>query len=458
MSLKKAAIISLFVQIFSRALGFLGNVLFLRFLSADIVGGFTLVGASAQSLSSLARFGTDYNYQVSACALPPGQRGGLQRQFLHWNAWFSAGAALLAWPLLRPSLTPLGTTPWVIALIIGYLFVESYVDVLWEPVLANRDYGQVFRRFLQVALTKAVLPLVLGLWLGWPGVLGGLLLSSALNAAAGMLSLGTLPAAGGSSLPVWQFLRGGLPFYVVPLIQQLVFWPALLRLGDGQGLAGVSLIKVAQLMVQFVGVVPTALAPILFIESAHGSLESQPRLLKVLRGVVLLGVAVFVVYTLLDTTVLPALFGPTYAAAVLPARAMVLAAVCSGATQVFQQQAFRGVLLFQLSIIQIGVLLIFAPIGSGWLLPRWGAQGYAWLSLAVSAITLLILILWDPQRLLRRWEHLLPGLALLLTLPLALTVPQGALAWGLPLLLLGLVAWSIKGLILWPLVPFRWQQ
>jgi hypothetical protein len=439
-------------------MGFLGNVLLLRCLSAEVVGGFTLVAASAQSLSSVARFGTDYNYQVSACALPPAQRGGLQRQFLRWNAWFSAAAALLAWPLLRPALTPLGTTPWVIALIIGYLFVESYVDVLWEPVLANRDYGQVFRRHLQVAITKAVLPLALGVWFGWLGVLWGLLLSSALNAAAGMLSLWRLPAAGGASLPIWQFLKGGLPFYIVPLIQQLVFWPALLRLGDGHGLASVGLIKVAQLMVQFVGVVPTALAPILIIESAHGTLESQPRLLKALRGVVLLGVAVFVVYTLLDTTVLPALFGPTYKDAVLPARAMVLAAVCSGAIQVFQQQAFRGVLLLQLSILQIAVLLILAPIGIGWWLPRWGAEGYAWLSLAVAAITLLALILWDPQKLLRRWEHLLPGLALLLTLPLALVVPQGPLAWGLPMLLLGLVAWSMKGWISWPLAQFPWQQ
>ena len=457
-SFKKTASVSLFVHIASRALGLLGSILFLRLFSTEIVGGFTLVAASAQSLSSLARFGTDYTYQVTACALPPSQRGGLQRQFLVWNAGFSAVAALVAWPLMSQSLLPLGITSWIIFLVIAYLFVESYVDVPWELILANRNYGQVFIRHLQVAFSKAVLPLAFGLFFGWCGVLFGLLLSSLLNMAVALLGVSRFPPAGGEPLPVWRFLRGGLPFYIVPLVQQMVFWPALLRLGNSNGLVGVGLIKVAQLMVQFVGVVPTALAPILFVESAHGNSESELRLLNVLRGVLTIGVSIFTLYSLFDTNVLPYLFGSSYDAAVLPARAMLLAAVCSGISQVFQQQAFRGKLLVQLSILQIVVLLILAPIGISWWLPRWGAEGYAWLTLAVAVTTLLSFFAWDPQGLLRRRENLLPGIALLVNLPLAFTVPQGPLAFAFPIIVFGLLIRSNKNLLLQFLPPIPWQR
>lgn len=70
-SINKAVKFSVFVQIVSKGIGLLANIILIRLLPINIIGGFALLGNSAQSLSSIARFGTDYNYQITACKLPP---------------------------------------------------------------------------------------------------------------------------------------------------------------------------------------------------------------------------------------------------------------------------------------------------------------------------------------------------------------------------------------------------
>ncbi len=446
-SLKKAVKFSIFVQIVSKIIGLLANIILIRLLPINIIGGFTLLGNSAQSLSSIARFGTDYNYQITACKLPPNMRGGIQGQFLGWNASFSAVASILALPFLFPSLYPLGSSPWLIALIVFYLFVESYVDVLWEPVLASRDYNQVFGRHLQVALSKAVLPLIFGIKYGWMGLVAGLFISTSLNALAATISLSQLPKAKGNPLPLKVFFRAGLPFYLVPLSQQLIYWPAILYLGADIGLASVGLLKVAQLVVQVVGVLPASLVPIVFIENAHGSVNAHSQLLKGLYAVALSGLAIFAIYILVDSTILPIVFGLNYTNAILPARAMLLAAVCNGASQIFQQQAFKGKLLQQLSILQVSVLLVVAPIGIIWWLPLNGVEGFGWLNLAVAFFTLFALIIWDPNKIMVRKEHVLIAIILFLIAPLAVIPVHGPLAWCIPAIALVLIAISARGLL-----------
>jgi len=446
-SIKKAVKFSIFVQIVSKGIGLFANIMLIRLLPINIIGGFTLLGNSAQSLSSIARFGTDYNYQITACKLPPNVRGGIQRQFLGWNASFSAVASILAVPFLYPSLYPLGSSPWLIAVIVIYLFIESYVDVLWEPVLASRDYNQVFGRHLQVAFSKAILPLIFGITYGWKGLVAGLFIATSLNALAAIISLRRLPESNGKPLPLKIFFRAGLPFYLVPLVQQLIFWPAILYLGADRGLASVGLLRVAQLVVQLVGVLPGSLAPIVFIENAHGSDNAHSQLLKGLHAVALSGLAIFALYILIDSTILPMIFGLEYSNAILPARAMLLAAVCNGASQIFQQQAFKGKLLQQLSILQVSVLVVVAPIGVTWWLPFGGVEGYGWLNLAVAFFTLLALIIWDPNKIMVRKEHILIAVILLLIAPLAVIPVDGLLAWCLPAIALALIIISSRGLL-----------
>jgi O-antigen/teichoic acid export membrane protein len=418
-SLRSAATFSVVVQLACRAIGFIANILLLRWLAPDWIGSFTLIVGTAQSLSSFARLGTDYTFQVSACKLPLNQRGGLQRQFLIWNSVFSAIATAVAWPLLQPSLHDLGRAPLPIFLICAYLFVESYVDVLWEPILASRRYHQVFGRHLQVAITKGFLPLFGGLIWGWWGLLFGLLLASSFNALTALKALMCLPSSAGASLPFVHFIRDGLPFYAVPMVQQLVFWPALLSLGDNNGLASLGLIRVAQLMVQLVGVLPAAIAPILMIESAHLSDQAMHRLARSVRIMSIFGVLAFGAYCLVDTTVLPLLFGSSYHLAVAPARAMVLAAVYGSLTQLFQQQGFQSRALVQICSLQIIVLLVCAPLGLILLLPMFGPNGFALLTLVVSYLTLCAMFFWDRQRVLRSSANLIPGVVLAFA-PLAL--------------------------------------
>ncbi len=446
-SIKKAVKFSVFVQIVSKGIGLFANIMLIRLLPINIIGGFTLLVSSAQSLSSIARFGTDYNYQITACKLNPDMRGGIQDQFLGWNAFFSAVASILAIPFLLPSLYPFGSSPWLIVVVLIYLFMESYVDVLWEPVLASRDYNQIFGRHLQVAFSKATLPLIFGITYGWKGLVAGLVIATSLNALAAIVSLRRLPYSNGKALPLKIFFRAGLPFYLVPLIQQLIFWPAILYLGADRGLASIGLLRVTQLVVQVVGVLPASLVPIVFIENAHGSDNARSQLLKGLYAVALSGLAIFAIYILIDSSILPIIFGLEYSNAILPSRAMLLAAVCNGASQIFQQQAFKGKLLQQLSILQVCVLVVLAPIGITWWIPFGGVEGYAWLNLAVSFFTLLALIIWDPNKIMVRREHILIAIIFLLISPFAVIPVHGILAWCLPAVALALVIISSRGLL-----------
>ena len=432
--------LSLAVQLGSRALGFVANLLLVRWFSPELVGAFALVTGTAQVLSTLARLGTDYSFQVEAGRLAAAERPALQRTFLLFNLLTSLLASALALPGLQQALGPTAGPAPLGLVLLAYLVLESYVDVLWEPVLAGRHYRRVFLRHLQVAAWRGGLTLGLGLWLGWPGLLLGLLLATVVNVAQ---ALAALAGSGGGPLRgdlLRVLLREGLPVYWVPLAQQLVFWLLLLQLGAAGGLARVGLVKVAQLVVQVVGLLPGALAPILRVECALDGEGRRPALQRGLGLVMGSGLLVFAGYSLVDTWLLPALFGPAYAAARQPARALVLAAVCSGTSQLFLQQALRGRELRLVSALQVLPVLLLAPLGWGWLLPRQGAAGYAVLQLLVALMTLIALTLQDRRGLLRSPALRLPWLALLPALPLALA---GA---GLPVGPAALLALASGGL------------
>jgi hypothetical protein len=131
------------------------------------------------------------------------------------------------------------------------------------------------------------------------------------------------------------------------------------------------------------------------------------------------GVLAFGAYCLVDTTVLPLLFGPSYHLAVAPAIAMVLAAVYGSLTQLFQQRGFQSRALGQICGLQIIVLLLCAPLGLILLLPMFGPNGFALLTLVVFYLTLCAMFFWDRQRILRSSANLIPGVVLALA-PLAL--------------------------------------
>ena len=437
------------MQLGSRALGFVANLLLVRWFSPELVGAFALVTGTAQVLSTLARLGTDYSFQVENGRLAADGKPALQRMFLCFNLLTSVLASAVALPGLRQALGPAaGGVPLELVLL-AYLVIESYVDVLWEPVLADRRYRRVFLRHLQVAAWRGGLSLGLGVWLGWPGLLLGLLLASTLNGAAALRALAAGPTGAGGAGPPLRFdllqllLREGLPVYGVPLAQQLLFWLLLLQLGAHGGLARVGLVKVAQLVVQVVGLLPGALAPILRVECARDGEGRRPALQRSLALVMASGLLVFAGWCLVDTWLLPLLFGPAYAAARQPARALVLAAVCSGTSQLFLQQALRGAELRLVSALQVLPVLLLAPLGWAWLLPRQGAAGYALLQLLVALLTLVALSLQDRRGLLRARPLLLPWLALLLALPLLPAEPGPVAAVLLPLASGGLAALAL---------------
>jgi hypothetical protein len=98
---------------------------------------------------------------------------------------------------------------------------------------------------------------------------------------------------------------------------------------------------------------------------------------------------------------------------------MVLAAVYGSLTQLFQQRGFQSRALGQICGLQIIVLLLCAPLGLILLLPMFGPNGFALLTLVVFYLTLCAMFFWDRQRILRSSANLIPGVVLALA-PLAL--------------------------------------
>ena len=101
-----------------------------------------------------------------------------------------------------------------------------------------------------------------------------------------------------------------------------------------------------------------------------------------------------------------------------------------------------AVLVLATSVLTLPVLLL-APLGWAWLLPRQGAAGYALLQLLVALLTLMALSLQDRRGLLRARALLLPWLALLLALPLLPAEPGPVAAVLLPLASGGLAALAL---------------
>ena len=404
-STKQAATMSLATQIGTKAINLGLSILFVRLAAPDCVGLFTLLLASSQLVSSLGRLGMNYSFAV----LLPRQVDAAARFRLSITyILFSLGSSLLVagFALWQLSQTRGLASSWsaqpgpIAALILIYLVSDASSEIFWSIHLALGRFRVVFLRDVWVALGKGALPLAGALYFGSLGMVTGLGVVSLLNCwiAATLLRREPLGLAGAQRMALvsWPMLRKllakGLPFFCVPLVNNMILWPLLLKVVNGAGIDKLDGLRVAQICAQVIAIFSASLMPVLWVKSSHDQPSAKRMHQRAFQTCWVISILIYCLYALSDTTLLPLVFGSTASDGALQiARIMVVAAAAQGLSQMPMQRPLPTGTLIQLSLLQIGSLIIAASGAILLLNPEGSLLAYASVNLISPLLTVLCL-------------------------------------------------------------------
>ena len=412
-STKQAAALSFATQICTQAINLGLSVLFVRLAAPDCVGLFTLLLASARLVSSLGRLGMNYSFAV---LLPRQVDATAQFRLTTTYSLFGLTSSLLVaaaalWQLAHTKgmSTAWHSQFWLFgALTLAYLLSDSLSEILWSIQLALGRFRAVFLRDVWLALGKGVLPLAGALWLGSLGMVVGLGLISLLNCWIAAALLRGLPLAkaaqqqaGVLSWPLLkQLLAKGLPFFSVPLVNNLILWPLLLKVVNGAGIDRLDGLRVAQICAQLIGILSGSLIPVLWVKSSHDEHSAERMHKRAFQICWVVSIVIYCLYALSDTTLLPLVFGKSASeGAIQVARILVVAAAVQGLSQIPMQRPLPTSTLIRLSGLQIGSLILAAFAAIHLFNPAAGLMAYASVNLISPLLTVLLLPALLRQRL-----------------------------------------------------------
>jgi hypothetical protein len=425
-STKQAVRLSFATQICTKAINLGLSILFVRLAAPDCVGLFALLLASAQLVSSLGRLGMNYSF---AMLLPRQVDAASQLRLTTTYILFSLATSLLVagvalWQLVQTK--GLATTlhsqfGLLAALILTYLLVDASSEILWSIHLALGHFRAVFMRDVWLALGKGALPLAGVLWHGSVGMVAGLGLTSLLNCLVAAMLLQRAPTAfpglKRSLLLSWpllqQLMAKGLPFFSVPLVNNLILWPLLLKVVSSAGIDKLDGLRVAQICAQTIGMLSGSLMPVLWVRSNHDTHSANEMHKRAFQICWVVSIVIYCLYALSDTTLLPLLFGRNASDGALQiARILVVAAAVQGLSQIPIQRPFPSGTLIQLSLLQIGSLIVAAFASIHLFSSRGGLLAYASVNLISPLLTVLSLPILLKQNLVGESVNSLPMIIL----------------------------------------------
>ena len=404
-STKQAATLSLTTQVGTKAINLGLSILFVRLAAPDCVGLFTLLLASAQLVTSLGRLGMNYSFAV---LLPRQIDAAAQLRLTTTYSLFSLASSLVVagvalWQLAQTR----GMVPtWqsqsglFAVLVPTYLLCDASSEILWSIHLALGRFRVVFLRDVWLALGKGVLPLAGALWLGAVGMVAGLGLIGLLNCwiAATLLRREPFALAWPQRMELvsWpllkQMLAKGLPFFSVPLVNNLILWPLLLKVVNGAGIDRLDGLRVAQICAQLIGMLSGSLIPVLWVKSSHDEHSAEQIHKQAFQICWVVSIVIYCLYALSDTTLLPLVFGKSATeGAIQVARILVVAAAVQGLSQIPMQRPLPTGTLIQLSLLQIGSLILAAIASIHLFNPVGSLVAYASVNLISPLLTVLFL-------------------------------------------------------------------
>ncbi len=377
----RAAKFSIATQVATRGLNLGLSILLVRLASKESVGYYTLLIASAQLICTLGRIGTNYSYAV----LLPQQTSTneINKLTSTYSITSLATSAIIAifaiWQLNKsggiPSYLLEKITP-INIITFTYLLSDSLSETIWSIHLAKGKFKYVFLRDVWVALSKGTLPLIGCLILGPIGILLGLGVTSFLNCGIAIRMLypeiieDDLEKTNRSifNIRYYHFSKlrtlcaKGLPFFSVPLATNMILWPILLNYVNTEGLNNLDGLRIAQICAQSLGLISGSLMPVLLIKSSENQLSGKLLNQQSFKVCWLLSIIIFSLFTLLDTNLLPFIFGSASGGAISLARIFVLAAGVQGLSQIPLQRPMPTKMLVRISMLQVVSLIAAALI------------------------------------------------------------------------------------------------
>ena len=405
-SIKQAASLSFASQSATKVINLGLSILFVRLAPASSIGAFTLLIAAAQLVCSLGRAGTNYSYAV---LLPQKQQEAERFQLTATYVLFGLASSLVVAIVALSQLTQATgisevtlNHAWLFSgLTLAYLLSDSLAETIWSIHLALGRFKAVFLRDVWIALGKGFLPLAGALWLGPLGVASGLGLISVLNCGISTTLLRRhAPGLRVFTDRTWiswrlltQLLLKGIPFFSVPLVSNLILWPLLMTVVSSSGIDKLDGLRVAQICAQVIGIISASVIPVLLIKSSHHSQAGPHMHQTAFQACWVISILIYGLYALSDRTLLPLIFG-NHAddGAIQIARILVAAAAVQGLSQIPMQRPLATRTLVQLSLLQIGSLIVAAFVAIVTFAPASrGLLAYASINLLSPLLTVLCL-------------------------------------------------------------------
>lgn len=385
-------------------------MLFVRLAPSNCIGYFTLLLTAAQLVCSLGRVGTNYSYAV---LLPkqssPSDCSKLTATYSLFGLAASVSvAAIVMFQLVHSTGMPeaiYGSRYLYAGLTLTYLIGDSLSETIWSIHLAKGNFKAVFLRDVWVALAKGALPLVGSITIGIAGVVGGLLIVSAVNCQVALtllrrhsptphnkgLTTGFLQTSGYSWSFCKQLLIKGLPFFSVPLVSNIILWPLLMNYVNKAGIGSLDGLRVAQICAQAIGIISASLIPVLLIRSSHDEAAGQRMHKNSFQLCWTISMLIYSLYAISDTIILPAVFGANANHSITIARIFVAAAAVQGLSQIPMQRPLSTTTLVHLSLLQVASLVVAAFVAIHTVEPQSGLLAYASITLLSPLITVLCL-------------------------------------------------------------------
>ena len=402
-----------------RVLGFVSNLLLSRWLGPTDLGLFNLVTTTVQTSDTLARCGGDYALNFELGGQPEAtrtERGvqlarGLTQLCSLMTALICVGVGLWVWwgQGLFPNSLSVTQRLLFTGLLLLMIACEGSAASAWEILLASHRTAPLALRqglFYPLRLLLAAGGSLVG---GVVGAMGGWCVVSLIQC----FWLRSLLLHLWNPLRIWpllwsslyQLFRRGLPFYAANLLASMIFYPLLLKVAAGSGLAEIGYLRVGQILQQLFAFLPATLVPVLFLKLRSESNFADQVVVteKPLRTIWLLLLDVLLLYCIVDKYLITWFFGAGFISALIPTRLLLITALFECLAQLVVQPLLASGKTRMYGLWQNIGAIVAAIIGWLWI-PAAGLAAYLIVRLIYVLIPLLIFgapllqKLQEPQR------------------------------------------------------------
>ena len=423
---------------FGRLFGFISNMLLSRWLGPTDLGLFNLVTTTVQTSDTLVRCGGDYalNFELGGESEPQKSEQGIDLiggfSQLCTISTIVVCTVVAIWVLLGHGLFPRSSLPipriYLTGLVLLMIACECISASAWEVLLVSHrtallalKQGLFFPLRLLCASIGALLAGVSGAMACWSFI-----------AVFQCFWLRHILGDLWNPLRIWppltnsvnRLLKRGLPFYASNLLSSIIFYPLLIQVASGSGLANIGYLRIGQILQQLFSFLPATLVPVMFLKlrSKSSFLDQVVVVETPLRLIWFLLLQILLLYCILDRFIIGLFFGEMYIPALQTTRLLLLTSLYECLAQIIVQPVLADGQTRKYGIWQNGAAVISAVLGWLWI-PSAGLVAYLVVRLLYVVIPLvgfgvpIIKRLQKPEKV---YTLLLSSVALLVLLLLPL--------------------------------------